>query len=114
MAAQATKALGQITKAVQPLVTKASGVTSGATAFMRSPTFKTAIAELGPPMKLDVKALTAGAQEFKAGVMGIGGMTMRELGVKALVCFEVACWFTAGTVIGRGQLRGYGYPQEHH
>jgi len=62
-------------------------------------------------MKFDAKALNAGFKGFQSGVTGIPAMTFRELGTKAIVCFEVFCWFTAGTVIGRGQLRGYGYPE---
>ena len=72
---------------------------------------KTVVSELGPPMKFDMKALNAGFKGLTGEVQGVGAMTFKELGVKAVVCFEVFCWFTAGTIIGRGQLRGYGYPK---
>ena len=59
------------------------------TAFYRSPAvqgnLKTVVSELGPPMKLDVKALNAGVKGFTTGVQGVGGMTFKEFGVKASV-----------------------------
>lgn len=37
------------------------------------------------------------------------GMTVKEVGVKAIVVFEVGCWFLLGEIIGRRSFFGYKY-----
>jgi hypothetical protein len=88
-------------------------------AFWRSPAFQKNVGlvmkECGPPAIGDVvPSLKSGMANLQKEAAALGGNTMQQIGVKALVVAEVLCWFQVGKVIGRGNLRGFGHMEELH
>lgn len=47
-----------------------------------------------------------------AEVSKIGGLTVKEAGIKAITVFEVSCWFLLGEIVGRRSFFGYKFPLE--
>jgi hypothetical protein len=45
-----------------------------------------------------------------AEVGKIGGLTVKEAGIKAITVFEVGAWFLLGEIIGRRSFFGYKFP----
>lgn len=53
--------------------------------------------------------LTKGFRGMGAEFAKLPGNTVKEVGVKAIVVFEVGCWFLLGEIIGRRSFFGYKY-----
>merc|ERR1712096_437876 len=73
-------------------------------------TLSLARSELTPP---SIQGLKADLNTIRMPVLAdITGISMNELGGKALVLAELYLWFNLGVVLGKGRVIGFGYTDE--
>ena len=70
-------------------------------------TLSLARSELTPP---SIKAFREDLSKLRMPLKEeVTGMTMNELGGKALVLAELYLWFNLGIILGKGKIVGYGF-----